>query len=591
MHRTKDRKQGCRISSTMRVHHNKAQVLKNYLNNSYFNGLCHFETRDVDKAKKSIQRAIAENNDEALYYVSYGEILHHEGNFTQAIYNYRYALKLQPDLLPALFNLGNTLREVGDNQGAITCYKRSIQIDSKIPQIHNNLGIAYHNQKRLNMAISCFKNAISIDSSYLEALNNLGNVYRELKAYDSAIEQYKKALKVEPENPSVNYNVGILYQKQRQLGKAEDYYLKAVHCEPPIADAHHNLGKLYQDQNQLENALFHYNKVLELQPEHFDARFNRSLALLASGDFEKGWKEYEWRFRRDRWKRIYPHRLKGPRWDGKPFPGKTLFVPSEQGFGDIIWLSRYLPLVKALGGFVIFETRKELLELFKDFPGVDRLVPMSFDHPPEFSYDYFIPLMSLPLVLKTTVDTIPKSVPYIHASPEKKRYWKPICQGSKLKIGVVWAASKTYEHEKSCDVNQIYSLLCSKNFDIFGLQKNEEASLTRFGGIEIINLGPLFKDFADTAGAVSNLDLIISVDTAVAHLAGAMGKPVWVLLPYAADWRWFLHRDDSPWYPTMRLFRQHQAGDWSRVIKEIVTDLKKIKISGRCTSGNTTRSS
>ena len=268
--------------------------------------------------------------------------------------------------------------------------------------------------------------------------------------------------------------------------------------------------------------------------------------------------------------------MKGPRWDGSQFQGKKLFIHSEQGFGDTIWFVRYLPQVKSLGGDVILETRSELIGLLQNFAGINQMVPMSFEHPPQISYDAYVPLMSLAGVLATNLDTIPATVPYLHAPEAERESWSRRIKGPDFKIGLVWAAKPTNEHERSCPLEKLLPLFNLKNIRIYGLQKSDAALQANNLKAEVINLGPQFETFADTAGAIDCLDLIISVDTAVAHLAGAMGKPVWILLPCAADWKWMIERRDSPWYPTMRLFRQPYPGDWESVVSMVIAELKQL---------------
>jgi hypothetical protein len=231
-----------------------------------------------------------------------------------------------------------------------------------------------------------------------------------------------------------------------------------------------------------------------------------------------------------------------------------------------------------LGGKVIFETRQELIDLLQDFDSVDQLVSMSFEHPPQISFDLYVPLMSLPGVMATTIETIPATVPYIYAANAKREYWAKRIKGSGFKIGLVWAAKSTNEHERSCPLETFLPLCNFKNVQIYGLQKGVDSIQVNNLSSDVINLGPEFETFADTAGAIECLDLVISVDTAVAHLAGAMGKPVWVLLPYAADWKWLMERRDSPWYPTMRLFRQPRPGDWAAVVGMVAAELQQFFI-------------
>ncbi len=552
------------------------QIMPDHADALHLLGLIYGEMGALQRAKELIKRAIKIDEGEPVFYVSFGDILQCEGNHVDATDYYRKALELKPDMVEALCNLGNALREQGLYQQAINSYKKSQSVNPRLPDIYNNMGLAYHLQEQYDSAEACFRKAITLNPDYVEAYNNLGNVYRDITDFKAAIVSYQRALSLAPDNTTINYNLGLLFHSRGAEDDAIGCYQKAVENFPPIADAYNNLGKLYQDWNQPDRAIYHFDKAIELDPEHYDAHFNRSLSLLATGRFEEGWKAYEWRFKRDGWQKIYPHRLEDPRWDGRKFPGKSLFVHSEQGFGDTIWLIRYLPMVKSLGGHLILETRNELIDLLQNFAGIDQLVSMSVDHPPRAAYDFHIPLMSLPGIFGTTLQTIPASLPYLYASHIKREQWAAHITGSGIKIGLVWAAKSTNEHGRSCPLEKFLQLCNLNNVQIYGLQKGGEADQVDALPADINNLGPSFETFADTAGAIACLDLVISVDTAVAHLAGAMGIPVWILLPYAADWKWLMDRNDSPWYPTMRLFRQPRPGDWESAMSMLIVELKQL---------------
>jgi len=293
-----------------------------------------------------------------------------------------------------------------------------------------------------------------------------------------------------------------------------------------------------------------------------------------SGDFHQGWQKYSWR-QKTIWKDIiYPHHHKEPRWDGSTFVDKSLFVHCEQGFGDTLQFVRYLPLVKARGGTVLFEVWPSLMNLLHGFEGVDELAELSINRS-MVKFDCYISLMDLPKIFGTTLDTIPCDVPYIHADLTKADYWRGRLDGADFKVGIVWAGKPEHgnDHNRSCELKHFASLGEIEGVKLYSLQKGDAAAhLDNSSGI--IGLADQFEDFTDTAAVIENLDLVISVDTAVVHLAGAMGKPVWTLLPFAPDWRWMLERDDSPWYPTMKLFRQEKWGDWSGLFARVAQQLK-----------------
>ncbi len=527
----------------------------------------------LKKAKELIHRAIELDPKAAAFYVSMGDILKREGHHTEAITYYRKALERNPHRIEPLCNMGNVFRETGRLKQAVNCYHKALRINPNLPEAYNNMGLTYELQKEYDTAKVCYQKAIALNPNYFEAHSNLGNIYRKVTNFEAAISQYKQALSIDPDNTAVNYNLGVLLQTTGNPEKALAYYRKAIEHHPPVADAHNNLGKYYQEQNLPDQAIGHFDQAIKLVPDHFDAHLNRALSLLATGGFKEGWQEYEWRFKRDQWKKVYPHKLAGRRWNGSKFPGKTLLIHTEQGFGDTIWFVRYLPFVKSLGGNVIFEVRPELIDLLNTYKKWVRLIPMSFDHPPKVAYDYYVPLMSLAGVLKTNVKSIPDRVPYVCASETMKKKWAPRIQTNGLNVGLVWAAKTTNAHGRSCPLEEFLPLFHLQGVNIYGLQKGEDTFQLNKFSVKMTNLGSCFKNFADTAGAIENLDLVVSVDTSVAHLAGAMGKPVWIVVPCAADWKWLLQRKDSPWYPTMRIFRQPRPGDWAAAIKRIKSGL------------------
>ncbi len=533
------------------------------------------EKGDLRRAAELIDKAIGCDPRAPLFHASRGDIYRDENNHAEAIRCYQRALQLKPGMVQALCNLGNVLRMQGDLSQAMGCYQRCLAINPQLPEVCNNLGLAYHLQGDHKAAVDWLQKAIRMNPDYAEAHNNLGNVYRDLKENEKALQHYHRAWQLAPGNPEINYNLGVLYHLRGEADRAMEFYEKAVKSRQQFPDAFNNLGKLCHDRNQPQKALDYYDQALRLDSQNADVRFNRSLALLALGRYRQGWQEYEWRFRRCESRRIYPHRLTSPRWDGLPFANQTLLVHSEQGFGDTIQFVRYLPMVKAFGGRVILEVQAELCALLQHMAGIDQVLPLSFDEASREPHDMHVPLMSLPGIFDTTVETIPANIPYLHAAQSHRKQWQPYLRTGGFKIGLAWAAKCTSDPQKSCGLEDLFPLLALEAIDVYGLQKDvagvpEDADPRGFA-----NLGPQFKNFADTAGAIEHLDLVISVDTAVAHLAGAMGKPIWLLLPYSADWRWLVDREDSPWYPTMRIFRQPRPGDWTRVVKRLVSELQQ----------------
>jgi tetratricopeptide (TPR) repeat protein len=369
-----------------------------------------------------------------------------------------------------------------------------------------------------------------------------------------------------------HYNLGLTYYALGKTGDAASCFRQAIGFNAQYADAYNDLGIALQAQGDLPQALEHYSRAVELRPGFADAHWNRSLAWLLAGDFEKGWSEYEWRWRR---KESPARTLAGPRWDGTPVDGKRIFIYAEQGLGDAIQFVRYLPLVKERGAFVVFECQPELFNLLQSCKGIDQLIRRGDPLP---AFDTHVPLLSLPGIFRTTLESIPCQVPYIRAADNANidAAILPL-NNAEQRVGIVWAgnASHTNDRNRSCPLAHFAALVNLPRIRLYSLQKGERAVdlKTHDFGQAVTDLGGLLDDFADTAAVVAKLDLVLTVDTSVAHVAGAMGKPVWVLLPFAPDWRWLRNREDSPWYPGMRLFRQPRPHAWEDVFRKVASAL------------------
>jgi tetratricopeptide (TPR) repeat protein len=336
---------------------------------------------------------------------------------------------------------------------------------------------------------------------------------------------------------------------------------------PDRAETHNNLGLALEHQGRYGEALACYDRALTLRPDYAQAHFNRAHALLLTGDFAEGWREYEWRFAVAR----YDRRFDRPLWSGEPLAGRTILIHAEQGFGDTLQFVRYLPAVAERGGRVVLEAPKELVRLLRSVDGIAEIVPVGERLPP---FSCHCPLLSLPRVFATNLATIPGAAPYLRVPAETAAAWvERIPAAPGLRVGVVWAG--TTQH--ATNIRSLRPLFEVAGVDWFSLQVGERArDAALLDGVKIVDLAPWLGDFAETAAAICRLDLVVSVDTAVAHLAGGLGRPAWIMLPYNPDWRWLLRREDSPWYPTARLFRQKNANDWPGMICEIAAALAQI---------------
>ncbi|TAG92647.1 MAG: tetratricopeptide repeat protein [Oscillatoriales cyanobacterium] len=542
-----------------------------------------------------------------------GNLLKSQGKFTEAIAYFKNALVCQPDLIEAATNLAVTLHQIGDLTEAATYYLRSLQIDPNSAQAHNNLGILRQAQGNIVEAVSCFQQAIALNPLYVKALNNLGALLQHQGELPSAIACFHQALSATSNCVPALINLGVAMEAKCQPEEAKRYYKQSIELEPDNPKSHYYLGTLCLGMHQLEQAIFHFERAIFLQPDYveawnnlgsalegigdieraiscynqalfFDANcakahFNLGIALLLSGELPRGFAEYEWRWKTDQAKRIHWIHFEQPIWDGSDLNGKTILLRCEQGLGDAIQFVRYAPIVQQKGGKVVVSCYKELKRLFKAIPGIEK-VAVTVDELPDFQLQ--APLMSLPYILGTDLDNIPANIPYL--SPPSG--WKfSLDSNQSLKIGIVWAGSSEHlkDFMRSTDLSYFLKLLDIPGVSFYSLQKEISAgdslrdscaSRTLLNQIPVTDLSDNLNDFADTAAVISQLDLVISVDTAVAHLAGALGKPVWILLSFVPDWRWMLEREDSPWYPTARLFRQQKPGDWEGVFDRLKTALQ-----------------
>jgi tetratricopeptide (TPR) repeat protein len=551
---------------------------------------------------------------EVGYHFSLGAFYQEQGRREEALACFRQCIALDDGCGAAHYNIGLLLLETRRFKDAAAAFQRAIEANPKTPAAHNNLGISLQELGRSAEALTCFQLAGRMDPGYAQAHGNAGRVLFRQERWDEAIFFFRRAVAARPDHAAAWHNLGLCFHKKQNLTQARCCYEKALSLDPAFpsvyldtgnicldlgdlegmadwyrkaldlassdAAACTNVGRMFQDQGRLEAAMECFDAALARDPSHADAHFQRATILLARGRWQEGWKEYEWRFKRADWRNAYPHRLPAPRWEGGRFAGKTLLVHCEQGFGDAIQFVRYLPLVKARGGTVLLEAPAPLLPLFRGLDGIDELLELSDVSMTTRGFDLQAPLLSLPGIFKTTPETIPAQIPYLSADPLKAAHWNLRLAAGQIRVGIVWSASGWTQAlaGKSCRLSDLIPLVALSGIRLYGLQKGaaskESAQVPSHAAFE--NLGEEFEDFSDTAAVLANLDLILSVDTAVAHLAGAMGKPVWVLLQSRADWRWMAQREYSPWYPTMRLFRQQVQGDWAGVFGRVQHELALV---------------
>jgi len=519
------------------------------------------------------EQAIAQNPDFVEAHLNKANLLLDVGEYQRAIASYEQVIKIQPNSALAYNNLGWIKQQLGEIDAVILYYQTALRLDPNLHETAHNLGHLFKQKNQLNEAIACYLHALKINPNLTYSLMGLGTVLQQQGKLAEAFNCYQQAVKLEPNNPEAHNNVGAFFHEQGNAKAAISHYRQALNLKPDFVEAINNLGHALVDLGEFQEAFSCHSRALELQPDNATAHLELGLTLLLFGDFQRGFAEYEWRWRTPQ---VQPRQFKQPVWDGSDLQGKTILLHVEQGFGDSIQFIRYAPILRSQGAKVMVACYPELMRLFATVAGIEYL-SVSFESLPEF--DVHAPLMSLPRIVGTTLETIPANVPYLEPPGECKF---ALSSDAKLKVGIVWAGSpqRRKDNQRSCSLSDFIRFLDVPGIAFYSLQKNlSQSDRTLLNQHLVPDLTPHLNDFADTASAISQLDLVISVDTAVAHLAGALGKPVWVLLSFAPDWRWLLDREDNPWYPTARLFRQSQPESWQELFEEVQAALSLFAIA------------
>jgi Tfp pilus assembly protein PilF len=470
---------------------------------------------------------------------------HQSGRLLEAEALYRQVLEAKPRHPDALHMLGVVADQVGQGDDAVKLFRQAIALRPRFPEAQSNLGIALYAMRRLDEAIAAYRQAVALKPDYAEAHYNLGIALSANGESDEAIAAYRRALAILPNYP----------------------------------DALDNLAYALFAKGEFDASIATYRQCATLKPDYYASRKNLGIVLLLQEQFPEGWQEYECRLKTKELGGLMRNFVQS-KWEGEPLEGRTILLQAEQGIGDVIQFIRYLPMVRERGGRVTLQCQAPLKRLLRvmdpDLPVFECGQPL----PP---FDTHCPLLSLPRIFATDLASIPQQVPYLHASAEDAASWRARLaeHGSSLKVGLVWAGSPAFKADLLRSPRQlsVYAPLGGVGgVQFFSLQKGDAArqAKTPPAGMTLHDWTDDLRDFADTAALMENLDLIISSDTSVVHLAGAIGKPVWALLPSVPDWRWFLGRSDSPWYPTMRLFRQQRPMEWGSVIASVREQLQSL---------------
>jgi tetratricopeptide (TPR) repeat protein len=532
-----------------------------------------------DEAVACCRRAVELRPDHAESQNSLGVLLERQDRLDEAVACLREAVRLAPDFADAHGNLAAALERQGKPEEASAALQRAVALAPNSARARMHLALALERQGKVDDAIASYRRAVQLEPRYpaahpREALI-IGLAALNAGRHADAADCLRRATLYEPDNAEAHNHLGVALLLLDKLGEAEAALRRAVALAPDYAEAHSNLGAVLDTQpvsaDNVRQALACYHRAAELRPDSAKMRHNYGLALLRSGNFAEGWPQFEWRLRRDRPERQFAQ----PRWSGSDIAGKTILLWEDEGLGDSMQCVRYAQMLKARGARVIIECRRQLAGLLATCPGVDQVV-IAGTLAPEF--DVHLPLLSLPGVMGTTLDNIPANVPYLFADRELIDRWKEeLGAGGAFSVGIAWQGDPRQPRDRyrSIPLASFAPLAAVSRVRLYSVQSGAgREHLAKPGAPRaIIDLGDRVGDFYNTAAVLTALDLVITCDSVLAHLAGALGLPVWVALAHFADWRWMLERADSPWYPTMRLYRQRRPGDWNEVFKRIAADL------------------
>jgi len=536
--------------------------------------------------------AIQPNHFDALQLL--GALFNQTNQYIKSVDFLTRALQVNPNHASCYYNRGLALQQLKYLDDALTSYDKAIRIKSDYAEAYTNRGNVLQELKHFNEAITSYDKAISINPNLVQAYSNRGNVLKYHKRLDEALESYDRAISINPDYAEAYYNRGLTLQELNNFDEAIKSYDQAIRTNPNYIEAYSNRGNALKELRRLEEALESYEIAISIKLanntmfNYADSHWNLSLLHLLLGNFKDGWQGYEWRWKKDSFI-SHKRSFQQPLWLGtESLQDKTILLYAEQGLGDTIQFCRYVPLVAALGAKVIVEVPSPLINLLSDLDGVSQMIAYG-DELPEF--DFQCPLLSLPLAFGTTIDSIPNQTPYIHSSIENQNKWHRCIGDGGFKIAICWQGSFTAKIDvgRSLPVSLFEGLAKIDGVRLISLQKNEGTEQLKKlpAGMVVETLPEDFdsgdKAFLDSAAVMKSVDLVITSDTALTHLAGALGVNTWLLVKHVPDWRWLLDRNDSPWYPNHRLFRQTKIDDWVSVFKEMEAELKTLAAAKKIT--------
>ncbi len=539
-------------------------------------GNIHYLRGDLDEAIACYEQVLRRAPDHAGTCSNLGEVLRQKGRLKEALAYCERAVQLRPDFAQAHVHLGLALSSDERFEEAATHLREGLRLQPNLADGHHGLGYALLQLRRAEEAVSEFEAALRLRPELADAHSNLGSALVRLGRFDEAMDHFREALRLKPTSTDTFLHRAHCLWQMGRFDEAAASAEEAVRLKPDSAEAHNVLGVVLMKAGKPAEAVAEFSRAVELKPEFAQAHFNRGLAYLLMGDYRRGWPDYEWRWRcRDF---VTQPIREDAGWDGSPLAGRTILLHAEQGMGDALQFIRFTPLVKRQGGTVLVACAPALMPLLSRFAGVDHVLDNRSLVVP---FDVEAPLLSLPGKLGTTLETIPAQVPYLFGDPAREEHWrKELSRFPGFKVGIAWQGNRDHPEDRLRSAHlRHFAPLAREGVHLINLQlgagrEQIDAVADRFA---VAELSPRSQEaawtFLDTAAVMRGLDLVIAVDTAVAHLAGGLGVPTWVALAFAPDWRWLLDREDSPWYPTVRLFRQKRFGDWDDVFERMGREL------------------
>jgi tetratricopeptide (TPR) repeat protein len=538
-----------------------------------------YRAGDLPRAERLAREALAAEPDDARTLCLLGIVCQAGRRPAEAREHYAGAVRLKPDYAEAHNNLGVTLAQDGRREEAVESFRQAVRLIPAFAEAHNNLGNALRLVGRLDEAVVSLREAVRLAPDYADAHHNLGLALLSQNQFALAADSFAQVLRRRPDHAGVLHGLGVALLRQDKLPEAAAAFARVLRLRPDEVEALNDQGYTRRKQGRWGESLACFDRAVELQPDHAGAHHNRALLRLTLGDYERGWAEYEWRLLCPE---ITPPPFRIPLWDGSALAGRTILLHTEQGIGDTFQFARYAPLVKRKGGTVLLACPEKLVGILSGCAGIDRVVVKGKPIPP---FDVHASLLSLPYRLGTTLDDVPAAVPYLTAEPALVEQWRQELGSLRaFKVGIFWQGSPGYREDayRSIPLARFAPLAAVEGVRLFSLQKGQgtEQLAEVAGRFDVTDLGGRLDEttgaFVETAAVVKNLDLVVTCDSAVGHLAGALGVPVWVALPAVPDYRWMLGRPDSPWYPTVRLFRQERLGEWEEVFARMAGELRAL---------------